>query len=315
MKLVLLDKSTIGDDLSVAPLAACGELTVYENTAPEQVAARIREANVVLINKVRLGREVLASAGKLRLICVFATGYDNIDLAYARERGIAVANVPAYSTESVALFTVSTALALVSHLFEYTAFVRSGDYTAEGRANRLTPVYHELSGQTWGIVGGGHIGTRVGEVAAALGARVLVHQRHPHDRFPTVDMDTLCRESDVLSLHCPLNEGTRHIVDARRLSLMKPTAVLVNEARGAVIDEVAVADAIEAGRLGAFGADVYSTEPFGIDHPFYRIRERENVLLTPHAAWGAYEARVRCLENVIMNIRAFARGERRCRVD
>lgn len=314
MKLTVLDKATVGEDLSVAALSAYGELTVYDETSPEQIIPRIREANVVLINKVRLTAERLREARELRLICVFATGYDNIDIAYARERGIAVCNVPAYSTESVMLMTVSTALALVTHLSEYTRFVASGDYTRAGRPNRLTPVYHELAGKTWGIVGAGNIGTRVAEVATALGARVLVHQRHPHPTYPTVDMDTLCRESDLISLHCPLNDGTRHIIDARRLSLMKPTAILVNEARGAVVDEAAVADAIIGGTIGGFGADVYSTEPFDTTHPFDRIKALDNVLLTPHAAWGAREARERCLSVVCANIESFLLGERLNRI-
>ena len=315
MKLTVLDKATIGDDLDISPLRAFGELAVYDETKPCQIGERIRDSHVVLINKVRLGEEQLKDARELRLICVFATGFDNIDVSYARAHGIAVCNVPAYSTESVTLLTVSTALALCTHLREYTRFVASGDYTKEGNPNRLTPVFHEIAGKTWGIVGAGHIGTRVGEIAEALGARVLVHQRHAHPRFPTVDMDTLCRESDILSLHCPLNDATRHIVDARRLSLMKPTAILVNEARGAVTDEQAVACAIEDGRLGAFGADVYSKEPFDTDHPFYRIKSRDNVLLTPHTAWGAYEARERCLTVVCSNIEAFLAGERQNRVD
>jgi len=315
MKLTVLDKATVGEDLDISPLRAYGELTVYDETSPEQIAERIRDSHVVLINKVRLFKEQLKDAAQLRLICVFATGFDNIDVAYARERGIAVCNVPAYSTESVTLLTVSTALALCTHLREYARFVADGDYTKEGKPNRLTPVFHEIAGKTWGIVGGGHIGTRVGEIAEALGARVLVHQRHAHPRFPTVDMDTLCRESDILSLHCPLNDATRHIVDARRLSLMKPSAILVNEARGAVTDEQAVAQAVEEGRLAAFGADVYSKEPFDADHPFYRIKARDNVLLTPHTAWGAYEARERCLQVVCSNIEAFVSGERQNRVD
>ncbi|MBQ7314596.1 MAG: D-2-hydroxyacid dehydrogenase [Clostridia bacterium] len=315
MKIIVLDKATIGDDLDLSPLSALGELTVYDATSREEVGARIQQAQIVLLNKVRLDATVLQQAPSLRLICVFATGYDNIDLSYARAHGIAVCNVPAYSTESVTLFTVSTALSLFTHLSEYRTFVASGAYSQSGAPNRLTPVYHELQGKTWGIVGGGHIGTRVGEVAQALGARVLIHQRHPHPSFPTVDLATLCRESDVLSLHCPLTEATRGMIGREQLSLMKPSAVLVNEARGAVVDEAAVADAITQGQIGAYGCDVYSTEPFTTEHPFYAIKDLPNVLLTPHTAWGAYEARARCVSVVADNIRAFLSGRLHNRVD
>ncbi len=315
MNITVLDKATIGDDLDLSPLGAFGELTVYEQTSPEELAERIRDAHILLLNKVRLDAQVLCCAKAVRLICVFATGYDNIDLSYAREHGIAVCNVPSYSTESVMLFTVSTALSLVTHLQEYRAFVASGSYTQNGTPNKLTPVYHEIHGITWGIVGGGHIGTRVGEVATALGARVLVHQRHPHPFYPTVDLETLCRTCDIISLHCPLTEATRGMLSRTMLSHMKRDAILVNEARGAVVDEQAVADAIQNGTLGGYGCDVYSAEPFPQDHPFFAIKDYPNVLLTPHAAWGAYEARERCIRIVADNIRAFLSNELLNRVD
>ncbi len=315
IKIVLLDRATIGTDVDLSPLAALGDMTVFDATAHEQLPTRIADAEIVLLNKVRLDADMLALAKKLRLICVFATGYDNIDVAYARAHGIAVCNVPAYSTESVTLFTVSTALSLFAHLQEYRDFVATGSYTASSVPNRLTPVYHEVKGKTWGIVGAGNIGTRVGQVAQALGARVLVYQRHAHPLFDVVDLSVLCRESDILSLHCPLNDSTRCLIGEEQLSLMKPTAVLVNEARGAVVDEAAVANAVKNRRLGGFGCDVYSCEPFSEDHPYQSIKHLPNVLLTPHAAWGAYEARVRCVSVVAENIQAFLNGRKNNRVD
>ncbi|HBJ18156.1 MAG TPA: hydroxyacid dehydrogenase [Clostridiales bacterium] len=315
MKIAVLDRRALGEDLSLAPLERFGEVIVYPTTSEEELPARVADAYIVLINKVRFGRAAFDAAKKLRLICEFATGYDNISLEDARTHGVAVVNVPAYSTESVALFTFATVLSLMTHLSEYRAYVADGRYTASGVPNLLSPAYHELAGKTWGIVGCGNIGGRVAAIAEAFGAKVIVNRRREDPRFCCVDIETLCRESDILTLHCPLNEGTRHLLNAERIGMMKRSAILVNEARGAVVDSEAVACAIEEGRLGAFGSDVYDGEPLRSEDPLYRIRERENVILTPHAAWGAYEARERCLEIVCENIRAFFDGEIKNRVD
>lgn len=315
MNIVVLDHDAMGHDISLSPLHELGRVAAYDGTDASNVFERVQEADILVVNKVRITRRVMESAPSLKLICEFATGYDNIDLDAASERGVAVCNVPCYSTESVALFTMVTALALVTHLREYSDFVTSGEYTASGRPNRLMPAYHELNGRTWGILGCGNIGSRVAGIAAALGMKVLVHQRHEHPIYRTVDIDTLCRESDILSIHCPLNASTRGIIDRAHLTLMKDSAIIVNEARGAVVNEADIAWAITTGKLAAFGADVYSTEPFGADHPYYSIMTRPNVLLTPHAAWGAIEARERCLDVIASNIRAFFDGGIQNRVD
>lgn len=314
MKIAVLDRNALGQDLSVEPLRAFGDVCVYDTTVATQVSAHIGDADVIVVNKVKITADAIRQAPALRLICEFATGYDNIDLTAAREAGVAVCNVPGYSTESVTLFTVATVLALYTHLREYNEVVVSGEYTAGGAPNRLSPAYHELSGKTWGIVGYGNIGKRVGAVAGALGAVVLVNKRTPDPTCRCVDLDTLARESDIITLHCPLTDQTRHMIGAHFLSLMKADAVLVNEARGAVTDEAAVARAIEEGRLGAFGSDVYSEEPLTGTHPLYAVRDRKNVLLTPHAAWGAIEARVRCLSVICENIRSFLSGGQSNRV-
>ena len=210
---------------------------------------------------------------------------------------------------------MATALSLLTHLREHNDFVRSGEYTRSGIANRLTPVYHEMRGMTWGIVGCGNIGSAVAKVAEALGARVIVNKRTPSDAFTCVDIDTLCRDSDVISIHCPLNDGTRGLINRDRLALMKKSAIIVNEARGAVVDEGAVAEFILEGRISGYGSDVYSVEPFGTDHPFDKIKDHHAVLLTPHAAWGAFEARARCMDIICDNIRSFEEGKIKNRVD
>jgi glycerate dehydrogenase len=291
------------------------ETEIYVNTPPESVAERIAESDVVIINKVKLNESNLAGAKNLKLICVAATGYDNIDVAYCKTAGIAVCNVVGYSSLSVAQITVATVLSLSCHLHEHTETVRSGRYTASGVANSLTPVYHELAGKTWGIVGYGNIGKQVGRVAEALGCRVIYNKRTSNGKLECVSLETLCKESDIITIHTPLSDSKRGLISKDMVSLMKNDVIVVNEARGAVSDEAALSLAVKEGRIGALGCDVYSVEPFGTDHPFYEIKERPNVCLTPHMAWGAYEARVRCLGEIVLNIKAFFNGEIRNRVD
>lgn len=315
MKIKILDRSTLGSDLPIDLLHKFGTIEAFENTCPEELADRISDAEVVIINKIKITDEILSAAQKLRLICVFATGYDNVDIVAAKAHGVAVCNVPAYSTESVTLFTVSTVLSLFTHLNEYRSFVSSGKYTESGKANCVTPVYHEIKGKTWGIIGFGNIGKRVGEVAKALGARVIVNKVTPIDEYECVDIRTLCRESDIITIHCPLNEKTRGLISAELISMMKPSVLLVNEARGAVTDENAVAEAILNKKIAAFGTDVYSVEPFSREHPFNQIAGLPNVCLTPHSAWAAYEARERAMQIVCKNIELFLREKTLNRVD
>ena len=315
MNIVVLDAATLGQDLDLSIFEKYGNLTVYSSTSPEEIEAHLADADVALLNKIKLGEAQLANAKRLKLICVAATGFDNIDLSYCRSNGIAVCNVVGYSTQSVAQVALAMALSLVTHLPEYTETVRSGEYTKSGVANRLVPVYHEIAGKTWGIVGFGNIGRQVGVVAEAMGCRVLVNKRTPIDGWKCVDLERICRESDIISIHTPLNETTRNLVDDAHIRMMKPSAVVINVARGAVTDEAALTNAIEEGRLGALGIDVYTQEPFPEDHPFQRIRHLPNVCLTPHMAWGGYETRVRLLNEMAQNIEAFLSGERRNRVD
>ena len=307
MRIVVLDAATLGDDLSLAPLDEVGDVTVWRTTAPEETAARVREADVVILNKIRLNESNL-SGSRVRLICVAATGYDNIDTAWCRAHGITVSNVVGYSTDSVAQLTISMVLFLANRLPEYTRAVRTGDYTRSGIANKLSPAFHEIAGKTWGIAGYGNIGRKVASVARALGCKVIAYKRTPVPEIDCVDLPALCRESDIISVHLPLNDATRGIFSREMIALMKPDALFINVARGAVADEQALADALAGSRLGGLGIDVYTREHFPQDHPFYRLREDDRVCLTPHMAWGALEARERCLREMILNIRAFENG-------
>ena len=315
MKITVLDKKTMGDDISFAPFERYGEITVYDITPAELTAERVKDAEVIILNKVKITADVISAAKNLKLICVFATGYDNIDLAAAREAGIAVCNVPGYSTDSVTLYTIATVTALASRLITYSAFVRSGEYTSSGSPNKISPAFNDLRDKTWGIIGYGNIGKSVADVAKAFGANVIVNKRTPADDAVCVDVDTLCKDSDIITIHCPLNDDTRGMINADRLALMKNNVILVNEARGAVLDEVAVAKAVECGKIGAFGCDVYSQEPFPADHPYTAIKDLDNVILTPHSAWASYEARTRCVDIISNNIASYISGDRLNRVD
>ncbi len=314
MKIKILDRKAFGYDTPLEILSQLGEVTVYDNTSNEELYERCLDADVLIFNKIKIDRKTIEGAKSLKLICVFATGYDNIDTEAAKEHGVAVCNVPGYSTESVTLYTLATVTALATRLFEYRGYVTSGEYSKSDSANKLTPVYHEIAGKTWGIIGYGNIGKSVARVAEALGARVIVNKRTPSGLPNEVDIDTLCKESDVITVHCPLNDGTRGIINEERLSLMKNDVILVNEARGAVLEENTVAEFVKAGKLGGFGCDVYSSEPFGENHPYYAIKELPNVILTPHAAWASYEARERCVKTIYENIKSFTSGGKNNRI-
>lgn len=315
LNICVLDAATLGEDLDLTPLSRVGQVRIFATTDPEEVAERLVDCDIVLINKIKLGASNLKWATRLKLICVAATGYDNIDVAYCRAHGIGVANVVGYSTNNVAQLTVAMALSLITHLPSYNRITADGSYTRGGVANCLTPAYHEIAGKTWGVAGYGNIGGAVGRIAEAMGCRVLAYKRTPVQGVECVDLETLCRESDILSIHLPLNDATRGIFNAAHVAMLKPGAIVINVARGAVTDEKALAEALESGRIGGLGVDVYSTEPFPVEHPFYRLRNRDNVCLTPHMAWGSIEARRRCLEEIVLNMEAFLRGERRNRLD
>ena len=315
MKIVVLDAASLGEDVDLSPILNLGEATVYEVNRQETLVSCIGDAEVIVSNKAKLTAQVLEQVPNVKLICVTATGFDTVDTGYCRTRGIGVCNVPGYSTDSVAQLTVALALNLATHLGEYREFVHSGAYSAGNIANKLSPCWNELTGKTWGIIGGGNIGNRVANIAKALGCRVIMYRRNPDPEFETVSLNTLCETADIISIHLALNDQTRGMMGESQIRKMKKNAIVVNVARGAVTDEEALACAIEEDRIGGLGVDVYSVEPFGKDHPFSRILDRDNVCLTPHMAWGSIESRNRCIAKVAENIAAFYRGESLNRVE
>lgn len=314
MKIVILDAKTLGDDISFEKLSELGDLLVYPTTEPCDIRDRMKDCDVAVMNKLKPTRADIDNAENLKLICVTATGYDNIDTEYCREKNIGVCNVVGYSTDSVAQLTVALVLELVMHLGTYISFVKSGEYTKSRVANRLTPAFCELAGKKWGIIGMGNIGMRVAGVAQAFGCNVFYTARSDKAIGKRADIDTLMSECDIITVHLPLSEETKGIITKERIRKMKDGAVIVNAARGAVIDEEALAEEIKSGRIYA-ATDVYSKEPLPKEHCFYDIMNLDNFVLTPHMAWGAIEARNRCIDEIAENIKAYTKGEMRNRVE
>lgn len=308
MNIVILDYKTLGDDLDLSGASKFGNVTKYPVTNQEEAPWRIKDADVVIVNKVKMNESVLKDAKNLKIICETATGYDNIDIEYCKKMGIRVANTPAYSTSCVAQVTVSMVCSLVTHLHEYRRFVHNGDYQKSISANMLEPVYHEMDGLTWGIIGFGNIGRGVAKIANAFGCRVIVNKQTPIEDFECVSQEELLKRSDIISIHCPLTDKTRGMLGKEQFGMMKKGAIVVNVARGAVWDESAAADAIISGHLGGLGCDVFSYEPIDDTHPFVKILGYDNVLLTPHMAWGSFESRTRCFNTVLSNIEAYLNG-------
>ncbi len=313
MNIVVLDGFTLNPgDLDWAALRALGSLTVHDRTPPELVVERARDAEILLTNKALVGGEAVNSLPKLRYIGVLATGYNVVDVAAARARGIPVTNVPGYSTASVAQLTFALLLELTHRTGHHAQAVRDGRWAAGADFCFWDFPLVELHGQTFGVVGFGQIGRAVATLADAFGMRVLVHSRsRPADlpaRFEFVDLDALLARSDVVSLHCPLTAENKGFINAARLARMKPGAFLINTGRGPLLDEQAVAEALNSGRLGGAGLDVLSVEPPRADNPLLTAR---NCIVTPHIAWASRAARTRLMDAVVANVRAFLDGSPR----
>lgn len=308
MQIVILDARTANPgDLSFANLDALGNVVVYPYSEPSEVLPRARAAEVVITNKAVLDRQVLAELPQLRLISVSATGTNVVDLAAASERGIVVCNVPGYSTASVAQHTLALLLELTQAVGTHSASAKSGGWSAQQDFSYWEQELVELEGRILGIVGFGAIGKRVAAIAQALGMQVLVHTRtpDPHASVEFTDLDTLFERADVVTLHCPLTEDTRHLVNAARLARMKPEAYLINTSRGPLVDEAALAHALEQKIIRGAAVDVLSSEPPPPDNP---LLQAPGCLVTPHIAWATRASRKRLLETTTENVRAFLLG-------
>jgi glycerate dehydrogenase len=317
VRAVFLDYGTVSNgDLDTAPLErALPGLVLHARTPQEEVPARIAGFEAVLANKSRIDGAAIRANPKLRFVALTATGVDNVDLAAAREAGVAVCNLRDYCTASVAQHVFALLLALTHKIAEYDTLVAQGRWQAAAQFSVFPFPIRELRGRTLGIVGHGTLGKAVAAIAAAFGMQVEIARRPggaPADGRR--DLDDLLPELDVLSLHCPLTEATRGLVSRARLARMKPDAVLINTARGALVDTAALAEALQAGRLGGAGIDVLESEPPPAGHPLLDP-SIPNLILTPHVAWAAREARQRCLDELALNVQSFLAGGRRNRVD
>lgn len=313
MKAVFLDYDTVSNgDLDTSALSAAVDDLALCTSDDAKTAERIRDVDIVLLNKVELPRELLQGAPKLKLIAVAGTGTNNIDVAAARELGVGVCNVRGYCTSSVVQHVWGLILSLTQHVSDYVRVGRSWN-----RDELLTVFSHpirELDGRVFGVVGWGELGRGAARVAEAFGMRVIIANRRGESPRPDrVELERLLALSDIVSLHCPLNDSTRGLIGARELALMKPDALLINTARGALVDGRALAAALRAGRLGGAGIDVLPQEPPRDDDPLLDP-DIPNLILTPHVAWAAREARQRCLDEMAANITDFAGGGRRSRV-
>ncbi len=309
MTIVVLDGYTLNPgDLSWEELRSLGSCEIHDRTPVDQVLGRSRDAEVLLTNKTVLKGEHFASLPRLRYIGVLATGTNVVDLGAARERGVVVTNVPAYGTRSVAQTTLALLLELTQQVGHHAATVRQGRWSQNPDWCYWDKPLIELAGGVMGIVGLGRIGSAVAELAAALGMQVWACTLSPEPVLPfvrTVDLETLLRQSDVVSLHCPLTPQTHNLINAQRLGWMKPTAFLINTSRGPLVDGIALASALNEGRLAGAGLDVLPTEPPPPDHPLLTAR---NCFITPHLAWATRAARARLLQTAVTNLRAFLAG-------
>lgn len=310
MKTVVLDGYGLNPgDLTWDGFREFGEVEVYDRTAPQQVAERAADADAVLTNKTVLDGATLRALPRLRYVGVLATGYNVVDTDSARELGITVTNIPAYSTASVAQMALAHLLAITNCVEHYTAENRAGRWSSSPDFCYWDEPVEELAGKTMGIVGFGNTGSAVARIALALGMKVAAVTSKSESELPagvrSMPLSQLLAESDVVSLHCPLTPDTRHIINADTLRLMKPSAILINTGRGPLVDEQALADALDAGTIRAAGVDVLSTEPPAADNPLLRAR---NCFITPHIAWASTEARRRLMDMAVDNLRAFTEG-------
>ena len=305
MKIVVLDGYAANPgDLSWAPLEALGELTVYDRTPADQIAARIADAELVLTNKAVLSRELIAGAKKLKYIGVLATGYNVVDVAAAAELGVVVTNIPAYSTDSVAQLVFALLLEICHNVGHHSQAVHAGRWSANADFCFWDTPLIELAGKTMGIVGYGRIGHKVAEIARCFGMNVIAWTRTPRDP-ECVSLDELLARSDVISLHCPLFPETKNLINRDTIAKMKDGVILINTSRGPVVNDADLRAALESGKVYAAGADVSTVEPIPADSPLLGAK---NMFLTPHIAWATFEARERLMDIAVKNVEAFLSG-------
>jgi glycerate dehydrogenase len=307
-KIVFLDADTVGDDVDLSCLSNFGDVTIYGRTSSEHVVERAKEAEILITNKIFLNKEVLEDLKNLRLICIAATGTNNVDLEAASQLGITVKNTVNYSTESVAQHTFMLVLNLIAHINYYDSYVKSGEYASSPIFTHIGPPFFELKSKNWGIIGLGNIGRRVADIALQFGANISYYStsgKNKNPQYNRVSLDDLLSNSDVISIHAPLNAKTKNLIGEDELQKMKKTAYLINVGRGEIVNEQALAESLNKGIIAGAGIDVLSDEPPAKDNPLLHLKHPERLLITPHIAWAGIEAREELIRQVCENIKTF----------
>ena len=308
MKIVFLDAESLGSDADYSEFEQLGDVVKYPRTSPEEVPERIADADVIVVNKVPVNEATISDARSLKLICVSATGTNNLDKDYLKHRGIEWRNATGDSTESVAQHTFAMLFYLMEDLRYYDDYVKNGSYASSSLFTHFGIPFHELGSVTWGILGLGAIGRRVADIAGMFGAKVIYYSASgspAQEGYRQVDFDTLLAESDILSIHAPLNEYTENIMNADAFRKMKSDAILLNLGRGPIINEADLADALNSGEIRAAGLDVLSVEPMVKNSPLFEVHDKTKLFITPHVAWAAVEARQRLMKIVAGQIKEY----------
>lgn len=308
MKIVFLDAKTIGEDIDLSGFDALGEVVKYGFSTAEEARERSKDADVLILNKVQVNEQTIGEADHLKLVCVTATGTNNLDKEYLDKRGIAWRNVAGYSTESVAQHTFAMLFYLLEKLPYYDNYVKSEKYVNDVSFTHFAKAFHELSGMTYGIIGLGNIGRRVADIAKAFGCRVIYYStsgRNSQPGYERVSFDELLEQSDIVSIHAPLDENTLGLMNKEAFAKMKKSAILLNVGRGPIINEADLAEALNNKTIAAAGLDVLSVEPMQEDNPLRGIKDSERLLITPHIAWAGVEARNRLMGIILGQIKEF----------
>jgi len=312
MNIVFLDFKTIGKVPNENILDSLGDVTMYQSTGPDQTAERIKGADIVITNKVVLDKDLIRQAEQLKLICVAATGMNNIDLSAAEEKGIPVKNVEDYASKSVAQGTFALILHLLYNIPFYDEYVKSGEYSGSDIFTNVDRQYREISGKRFGIIGLGNIGSQVARIADAFGAEVVYYStsgRNTDQPWQRLELEEFLQTSDIISIHAPLNENTANLIDYKRLKLMKPSALLINTGRGGIVNETDLARALDEDVIAGAAVDVFEQEPIDRQNPLMEVKKKEKLILTPHMTWASIEARTSLMEGVRQNIEQFLRDD------
>ncbi len=308
MKIVFLDAKSIGEDIDLSGYDKLGEVVKYPYSTPEEARERTRDADVIILNKVEINETSIGEASRLKLVCVTATGTNNLDKAYLAKRGIEWRNVAGYSTESVAQHTFALLFYLMEKLRYYDDYVKNENYVNDSMFTHFDHKFHELSGRTWGVIGLGNIGKRVADIAECFGCHVIYYStsgKNNQKGYERVSFDQLLEQSDIVSVHAPLTDETLNLMDWEAFSKMKSSAIFLNLGRGQIVNEADLAKALDTGLIAAAGLDVLSQEPMREDNPLRNIKDSERLIITPHIAWASIEARTRLMDIILGQIREF----------